>query len=287
MQRLRPYLGARIKVPEVLALTSARGTRGMLVHLVGPQAAAATAVSFAGVPAQVSAVRGDSLSLIVPDVPSEAVSVTVQTSAGQVTLAQQFEVYQLPVDSNRNYTPPCQFLETGLALRIATLQPQRALPGAQITLRVPGLSVVQTRLQLERDAQAAAERRAAQGDPTMSADEMLVAALGRLAGAMGGGQGDPAVLGVAFSYEPGSHRATGNAMLDQLARAASYQEPVVPVVSTGDTFSVPVPTRATTGPMALVLYRRSGLGDMSIQQCSVAGPDLVVAPPAALPPPRR
>lgn len=280
-------MGARIKVPDVLTLTPARGTRGMLVHLVGPQAAAATAVSFAGVPAQISAVRGEYLSLVVPDVPSEAVSVTVQTAAGQVTLAQPFQVYQLPVDSNRNYTPPCQFLETSLALRITSLQPQRASPGAQITLTVPGLSVVQTRLQQERDAQAAAERRAAQGDASMSAEEKLLAVFGRLAGAMGGSQGGPDVLGVAFSYEPGTHRATGNAMLDQLARAASYQEPVVPVVSTGDTFSVPVPAGATSGPMALVLYRMGRLGDLSIHQCSVAGPDLIVAPPAALPPPRR
>ena len=284
---LRPHFTAQVKEPDELTLYPTRGTRGMLVHLAGPNAAAVTGVTMGGTPAQIVAVKGSRLTLIVPEVPSQPATVVAQTPAGRVTLRERFQVYQLPDSSSRMFETPCAHFEGGLGVRIASVTPQRSLPGAPITLTVPGLSVWQTRLDTERAAREATERRAREQRQAGQTDaERVLAALGDAMGSMGGG-GSPPSLGVAFSFEPGVFRATGSDLFDRLALAGSYEVPIARVAVSGDTFTLGVPDRAVSGPIAVVLFRSDFYQVDTIQQCSFIGPDLVVAPPLPLPPPRR
>jgi hypothetical protein len=233
-----------------------RGMRGMLVHIAGRGVGEATAVYFGDTPARMLGTVGDRISVTVPGVPTEAMVVSLQMPAGRVAVREPFQVYQLPDQSQGTVETPCTFTWGRVDARITALAPQRVLPGALLTVTAPGVGALKTRID--------AENRAHSGPfPNLS------------------------YLGLAFSHDPSAFVPAGNDFFDNIARADAQQTPMSEATLTSpDTVTVRVPPRAVTGPLAVVVYA-SSLGGRRVQECLASGPGLSVAPPSALPPPRR
>jgi hypothetical protein len=250
---LRPPGTVALTVPEQPVVHPPRGMRGMRVHIAGRGVGAASAVYFGSTAAPLLDSTDDWLTVLVPDVPSEPTVVSLQLGGGSVTLRERFQVYQLPVPSGTVTASPCVLPLGSLTPRIAALAPQQAAPGAVLTVAVPGAAALRDRVE--------------QGNSMRS---------------MGGGQRD--LLGLAFSYEPAAPSSTGGGLVDTLAALADRQAPVAEAqaVAAGS-FTVQVPLRARSGPVALVVFTRSADGAYGIRECRGAGPDLVVASSAARP----
>jgi hypothetical protein len=251
---LRPSLQIDTRVPAEPRIYPTRGTRRTLVHIAGMGLSEATAVYFGDTPASIITTQGDRLSVLVPDVPSEAMSVSLQMPAGRVTLRDSFQVYQLPYATPSLRVVPCSMPRGEMAATITALAPLRAMPGEVITITASGVGAVKAGLD------AAEARRSA-----FSAHAGL--------------------LGVAFTFAPRSEPRTGIAAVME---AASGHEPeqapiAVAEVLSPDTVRIRVPQRAVSGPLALVAYESVLFGGYNVNACSAGGPDLQVAPPA----PRR
>lgn len=251
--QLRPPGTVALAVPEQPVVHPPRGVRGMRVHIAGRGVGAATAVYFGSTAAPLLDSTDDWLTVLVPDVPSEPTVVSLQKGGRSVTLRERFQVYQLPVASGTVTAPPCVLPLGSLTPQIASLAPQQAAAGALLTVAVPGAAALRDRVE--------------QGNAMRS---------------MGAGQRD--LLGLAFSYEPAAPQATGNGFADMLAALAGRQAPVAAaqVVSAGG-FTVQVPPRARSGPVALVVFTQAADGGYGIRECRAAGPDLVVALPPSRP----
>lgn len=250
---LRPPGTVALAVPEQPVMHPPRGVRGMRVHIAGRGVGAATAVYFGSTAAPLLDSTDDWLTVLVPDVPSEPTVVSLQVSGRSVPLREPFQVYQLPVASGTVTALPCVLPLGSLTPQISALAPQQAAAGAVLTVAVPGAAALRDRVE--------------QGNSMRS---------------MGTGQRD--LLGLAFSYEPAAPPAMGDDLGDMLTALVGRQAPVAEaqVVSAGS-FTVQVPQRARTGPVALVVFTRAADGVYGIRECRAAGPDLVVASPAARP----
>jgi hypothetical protein len=225
--------------------------RGMRVHIAGRGVGAATAVYFGSTAAPLLDSTDDWLTVVVPEVPSEPTVVSLQLGGRNVTLRERFQVYQLPVASGSVTAPPCVLPLGGLTPQINALAPQQAAAGAVLTVAVPGAAALRDRVE--------------QGNSRRS---------------MGSGQRD--VLGLAFSYEPTAPQSAGQGLGDMVAALADRQAPVAEAQAvSASSFTVQVPPRARSGPVALVVFTRAADGAYGIRECRAAGPDLVVVPPAA------
>jgi hypothetical protein len=249
---LRSPLQIDTRVPTQPQVYPPRGTRGMLVHVAGLGLSETTAVYFGDTPARIVRTQGDRLSVLVPEVPSQATTVSLQLPNGRVAVQAPFHVYQLPDASpGRVLVAPCSVPRGDVQTQITVLAPQRAQWGTTLTVTAPGVGALRSRI-----------------DEDNANDSIF--------------DGHKAVLGVAFTYEPAPNRSrsSGNADLDAIMGVVPEQSPVASATLVSpDTVSVRVPVRAVSGPVALVAYESYISGGFSIGECRASGPDLIVGPP--------
>ena len=249
LEILRPPGTATLTVPEQPVVQPPRGIRGMRVHIAGRGVGAATAVYFGATAAPLLDSTEDGLTLLVPEVPSEPTLVSLQWNGRRVPLREPFLVYQLPVASGTITATPCVLPLGSLPAQVSGLAPQSAAAGARLTVRVPGAAALRDRVEQDN----------------------TLASLG---------MGQRNLLGLAFSYEPGAPLPPGGGFGEMVAALADRQAPVAEAQAvSADSFTVQVPTRARTGPVALVVFARAADGAYGIRECRSAGPDLVVAAP--------